>query len=159
MPSVVITQNKQIEKAIAEALGRIDLEPLVRDRVVAVKPNDTWASAEDKTGVTQPDTLRAVLKHVKQFGPRELVVTGGAGAAETDDVFRIAGLMEVVEAEGATFFDHNRPPFTSVELEYKPSADVRGPQKSVMVNPRVLEYRSEERRVGKECRSQWCREH
>ena len=45
--------------------------------------------------------LRAVLKHVKQFGPRELVVTGGAGAAETDDVFRIAGLI-VVEAEGAT---------------------------------------------------------
>src|SRR5205085_3514042 len=102
--------------------------------------NDTWASAEDKTGVTQPDTLRAVLRHLKQFGPRELVVTGGAGAAETDEVFRVAGLMEVVEEEGATFFDHNRPPFESVELEYKPSADVKGPQKSVMVNPRVLEY-------------------
>jgi uncharacterized protein (DUF362 family) len=48
----------------------------------------------------------------------------------------------VVEQEGATFFDHNRPPFTSVELEYKPSAGVRGPQKSVMVNPRVLEYKT-----------------
>jgi uncharacterized protein (DUF362 family) len=140
MASVVITQNKQIEKAVAEALGRIDLEPLVRGRLVAVKPNDTWASPEDKAGVTQPDTLRAVLGHVKQFGPSELVVTGGAGAAETDEVFRIAGLMEVVEQEGATFFDHNRPPFMSVELEYEPGADVRGPQKSVMVNPRVLEY-------------------
>jgi uncharacterized protein (DUF362 family) len=140
MASVVITQNKQIEKAIAEALGRIDLEPLVRGRLVAVKPNDTWASPEDKSGVTQPDTLRAVLRHLKQFGPAELVVTGGAGAAETDEVFRIAGLMEVVEQEGATFFDHNRPPFMSVELEYEPGADVRGPQKSVMVNPRVLEY-------------------
>jgi uncharacterized protein (DUF362 family) len=28
----------------------------------------------------------------------------------------------------------------SVELEYEPGADVRGPQKTVMVNPRVLEY-------------------
>lgn len=140
MASVVITQNEQIGKAIAEALEQIDLEPLISGRLVAVKPNETWASAEDKTGVTQPDTLRAVLRHVKQFGPRELVVTGGSGAAETDDVFRIAGLMEVVEREGATFFDHNRPPFEAVELEYKPSADVRGPQKSVMVNPRVLEY-------------------
>jgi uncharacterized protein (DUF362 family) len=140
MASVVITRNNQIEKAIAEALGHIDIEPLVRDKVVAVKPNDTWASEEDKTGVTQPDTLRAVLRHIKRLAPRELVVSGGAGAAETDEVFRIVGLMDVVEQEGATFFDHNRPPFTSVDLEYNPSADVKGPQKSVMVNPRVLEY-------------------
>ena len=140
MASVVITQNKQIETAVAEALGQIDLEPLVRGRLVAVKPNETWASPEDKTGVTQPDTLRAVLRHLKQFGPAGLVVTGGAGAAETDEVFRTAGLMEVVEQEGVEFFDHNRPPFKEVELEYAPGSDVRGPQKSVKVNPRVLEY-------------------
>src|SRR3954468_4698517 len=111
MSSVVITQNEQIEKAIAEALEHLQLEALVRGKRVAVKPNDTWASAEDKTGVTQPDTLRAVLRHLKRYGPRELVVTGGAGAAETEDVFRVAGLMDVVAEEGATFFDHNRPPF------------------------------------------------
>jgi hypothetical protein len=34
--------------------------------------------------VTQPDTLRAVLRYVQRFGPRELIVTGGAGAAETE---------------------------------------------------------------------------
>jgi uncharacterized protein (DUF362 family) len=127
LATVVITQNEQIGKAIEDALGHVELEPLVRDRVVAVKPNETWASAEDTTGVTQPDTLRAVLRLLKRFGPRELVVTGGAGAAETDEVFRIAGLMEVVEEEGATFFDHNRRPFTEVKLEYQPSADVQGP--------------------------------
>lgn len=140
MAEVVITHKKAIEEAIADALGRLKLEKLVRGKRVAVKPNDTYASAEDKTAVTQPDTLRAVLRHLKQYGPRELVVTGGAGAAETDDVFRMAGLMEVVEQEGAIFFDHNRPPFTEVKLDYAPQADVDGPQKSVMVNPRILEY-------------------
>ena len=93
MVAVVITQNEAIERAIAEALEHIQLEALVRDKIVAVKPNDTWASPEDVTGVTQPDTLRAVLRHVKRFGPRELVVTSGAGAAETEEVFRIAGRM------------------------------------------------------------------
>src|SRR5918911_4184745 len=83
MASVVITQNKQIETAVAEALGQIDLDPLVRGRLVAVKPNETWASTEDCTGVTQPDTLRAVLRAVKRFGPRELVVSGGGGGAAT----------------------------------------------------------------------------
>jgi uncharacterized protein (DUF362 family) len=140
MATVIITQNDAIEKAVAEALRPLPLEPLVRGKRVAVKPNDTWASAQDKTGVTQPDTLRAVLRHLKQFGPRELIVTGGAGAAETEDVFRIAGLMAVVEEEEAAFFDHNRPPFSEVPLDYAPAADVDGPQKAVMVNPRVLEY-------------------
>src|SRR5207248_4641011 len=60
--------------------------------------------------------------------------------AETDDVFRCAGLMQVIEDEGAIFFDHNRPPFVPVELQYAPDKDVAGPQKSVMVNPRVLQY-------------------
>lgn len=140
MADVAVTQNQSIEKAVAETLRHLPLEKLVRGKRVAVKPNETWASSEDKTAVTQPDTLRAVLQHLKQHQPRELVVTGGAGAAETDEVFRIAGLMEVVQQEGTVFFDHNRPPFQEVALEYKPEADVEGPQKSVMVNPRVLEY-------------------
>jgi len=63
MATVIITQNEMIEKAITEALEYVDLAPLITDRIVAVKPNDTWASVEDKTGVTQPDTLRAVLRY------------------------------------------------------------------------------------------------
>jgi hypothetical protein len=35
-----------------------------------------------------------VLRAVRAYEPRQLVVTGGAGAAETDDVFRVAGLMQ-----------------------------------------------------------------
>ncbi len=140
MTTVVITQNDDMEKAIPQALDQLEIESLIRDRVVAVKPNDTYASAEDKTGVTQPDTLRAVLRYVKQFNPRELVVSGGAGAAETEDVFRVAGLLEVVTQEGATFFVHNRPPFQEVDLAYAPDRDVAGPQQAVMVNPRILEY-------------------
>lgn len=141
MPSVVITHDSDsIERAITDALDHIPLEKLVRGKLVAVKPNDTWASADDVSGVTHADTLRAVLREVKRFEPRELIVTGGSGAAETDDVFRFAGLMEVLEEEGASFFDHNRPPFTEVPLEYAPARDVKGPQQTVMVNPRVLEY-------------------
>jgi uncharacterized protein (DUF362 family) len=140
MPDVVITQNDNIEAAIEEALDAIDLHPLVRSKRVAVKPNETWASESDKTGVTQPDSLRAVLRAIKPHHPTQLVVSGGAGAAETDDVFRIAGLMDVVESEGAEFFDHNRPPFKEVELSYGDDPEAIGPQKAVMVNPRVLEY-------------------
>lgn len=140
MATVVITRDPAIEHAIDAALDHINVERLVHGKLVAVKPNDTWASAQDTTGVTQPDTLRAVLRYVNRFAPRELIVTGGAGAAETDQVFRIAGLMDVVTQERAQFFDHNKKPFESVALEYSPDVEVQGPQKSVMVNPRVLQY-------------------
>jgi uncharacterized protein (DUF362 family) len=115
---VAIAQAARIELAVEDALGRLPVDGLVRGKRAVIKPNDTWASAEDKTAVTQPETLRAVLDHIRRIEPSELIVTGGAGAAETDDVFSTAGLTDVVKASHATFVDHNRAPFVEVELEY-----------------------------------------
>jgi uncharacterized protein (DUF362 family) len=140
MTTVAITHHDNIEQSIADALGHLELDQIIQGKVVAVKPNETWARADDLTAVTQADSLRAVLRHLKEFSPKELIVTGGAGAAETGDVLRLTGMMDVIEEEGAEFFDHNRPPFEEVELTYEPDKDFDGPQHSVMVNPRVLEY-------------------
>src|SRR3989440_1975507 len=135
MTPIAITQDDAIEQAITQALGYLQFESIIRGKIVAVKPNDTWASDQDKTAVTQPDTLRAVLRLVKQFNPKELIVTGGSGAGETDEIFQVAGLMDVIKEERANFFDHNRPPFQEVQLAYTPGKDVAGPQKIVMINP------------------------
>ncbi|HZS11734.1 MAG TPA: DUF362 domain-containing protein [Nitrospirales bacterium] len=140
MIRVAITRNERIETALSDALEHLPLDRLIRGKRVAVKPNETWASRDDKTGVTQPDTLRGVLRCVKDHGPRELIVSGGSGSAETEEVFQIAGLMDVVREEGAEFVDHNRAPFREVRLEYAPDRDVEGPQRTVMVNERVLSY-------------------
>ncbi|HET9017824.1 MAG TPA: DUF362 domain-containing protein [Thermomicrobiaceae bacterium] len=140
MVEVAIARHAEIAQAVEQALAHVDLRPLVQDKLVAVKPNETWASATDTSGVTQADTLRSVVRVLKRHGPRHLVVSGGAGAAETEEVFRYAGLMDVIGEEGVEFFDHNRPPFVPVELSYAPERDVHGPQQSVMVNPRVLEF-------------------
>src|SRR5436190_12799514 len=112
MAAVAITHNPaSIDAAIDQALGMLPLDPLLRGKLVGVKPNETWASPQDISGVTQADTLRGVLRALRQHGPRELVVSGGAGAAETEDVFGYAGLTEVIRQEACAFFDHNRPPF------------------------------------------------
>lgn len=140
MSDVAITRNEQIEQAIEGALNKLKIEPLVRGKIVAVKPNDTWATKDDITGVTQPDTLRAVLRYLNRLGPKQVVVTGGSGAAATEHVFQVSGMLDVIEEERVEFFDHNRAPFSSVPLPYRPEADVTGPQRSVMVNPKVLEY-------------------
>ena len=140
MSKVAITHHADIAQSMTAALTHLELEAILRNRKVAVHPNDTWASPEDTTAVTQPECLRALLRYIQKFSPKELIVTAGSGAGESDEIFRIAGLMEVVEAEGAIFFDHNRPPFEEVALDYGNDPEVTGPQKSIMVNPRVLGY-------------------
>jgi uncharacterized protein (DUF362 family) len=121
-----------IAKAIEESLARVPLEDF-RDKLVAIKPNDTTATADDKTACTQADTLRATIRFVKALKPRSIVVTGGAGKMETGDVFKVMGYDEVIASEGVDWFDHNKAPFVPVDLTF-------GPQRRVMVNPRVLEY-------------------
>jgi uncharacterized protein (DUF362 family) len=130
---VAIAHHEEIRRAIMQALGELRLDDIVKGRLVAIKPNDTWATPQDTTGVTQGDTLQAVIQHVKRGNPRRIVVSGGAGAAETDEVFRYSGMMDAVKREGVEFHDHNRPPFTKVTLDY-------GPQREVVINSDVLQY-------------------
>lgn len=89
--TVAITQNHHIEHAIKEALAHLPVDALVRGKVVAVKPNDTFANEESTGAVTQPDTLKAVVHYLKQFEPRQLVVTGGSGRARPPKFLRWQG--------------------------------------------------------------------
>lgn len=131
---VAIVQNQDIGEAIRDALELLDgISVLFEGKHVAIKPNDTWASKDDLTACTQADSVRAMIQYVKRYNQEKITVTGGAGAAETDDVFELLGIDKVIEEEDVEFFDHNRPPFETVKLEY-------GPQEEVVVNPRVFEY-------------------
>lgn len=131
---VSIAYDQDIEKSISSALDYLgDISDLFQGKHVAIKPNDTWASPKDLTPCTQADTVEAVIQYVKRFTPKKITVTGGAGAEETDNVFRYLGIDKVIEQEGVEFFDHNRGPFKEVKLEY-------GPQEEVMVNPYVFSY-------------------
>jgi uncharacterized protein (DUF362 family) len=87
MTRVAIAQDRNdIGAAIERALSLLALEPVIRGRLVAIKPNETWASPEDTTAVTQGDTLRAVIRSLRRLGPRALVVTGGGECP----LFRVA---------------------------------------------------------------------
>ena len=140
MSTVVITKNEEIQAGIEEALQHIDVAALTRGKILAMKPNATWASEQDTSAATQPDTLRAVLRHIKRCEPRQLIVSAGAGGGETDEILRLTGLLDVIEAEGADYYDHNRPPFERVELTSPPGEEMPLPLQHVMVNRRVLEY-------------------
>jgi len=119
------------------ALRHVPAERLVRGKRVAVKPNDTWASATNHGGDRQ-DTLRAVLRCVKRFGPHELIVSGGSGAAETRTCSECRP-DDVVEQEGAVFFRPQPPAVQRGRARLRPERDVTVPEVGPG-QPRVLEY-------------------
>ncbi|HEU4684900.1 MAG TPA: hypothetical protein VFS39_10405 [Nitrospira sp.] len=47
MTVVALARHDDIGRAIEEALQSFELGPLLAGRVVAVKPNETWASANE----------------------------------------------------------------------------------------------------------------
>ncbi len=140
MTTISISQDDDIKRAIAESLEPLNIEDIVKNKVVAIKPNDTWASKEDTTAVTQGDSLRAVIQYIKKFMPARIIVSGGAGAAETEDVFRYSGMMEALLEEEAVFFDHNKPPFKDVNLQFRSEQDIQVPQKEIKINPHIMDY-------------------
>src|SRR4051794_37496994 len=95
----IANQPGNIEKAITQSLGELTLDDF-RDKVVAIKPNDTTATEQDKTACTQADTLRATIRFIKTLHPKTIIVTGGAGAMKTEDVFKVLGYPEVIASEG-----------------------------------------------------------
>jgi uncharacterized protein (DUF362 family) len=131
---VAISSNPQLDLSIEEACDLLgDLSDIIKGKHVAIKPNDTWASPSDHTPCTQADTLQGTIRYIKKFSPSKITVSGGSGAAQTEDVFRYLGLDKIIAQENVSFFDHNKPPFIPVSLFY-------GPMPEVQVNPHILEY-------------------
>ena len=95
-----------IEKAVTR---RIPWWPSTTSRI-AWSPSSptTPPRPKDKTACTQADSLRATIRFIKTLHPRQIVVTGGSGAKETEDVFRVMGYLDVIEPEGVEWFDHNQ---------------------------------------------------
>ncbi len=69
----------------------------------------------------------------KKFSPSKITVSGGAGAAQNDEVFRYLGLDKIIALDNVPFFDHNEPAFVPVSLSY-------GPVQEFQIDPYILEY-------------------
>jgi hypothetical protein len=85
MSHVVITQNRvDIGVAISDALAGIALEPLVADKIVAVKPNETWASRDDTTGIGHPAMIGTRPLGGRAVAVRHLWEAARLGIGESD---------------------------------------------------------------------------
>jgi uncharacterized protein (DUF362 family) len=118
-PVVAIARNPMEGDAIREAL---DLLP-IRDRMgpgdaVVVTPNWVNNKAPSTGTVVGPESLRQLLRWLKERRPRRLVVACGSAHDNTPQIMEQTGYGPIIRDEGAEFVDLNHGPFVTVKLEH-----------------------------------------
>jgi uncharacterized protein (DUF362 family) len=118
-PDIAIVENQNEMLAINECISLLNLENLINSRdVVVITPN--WVQKQKpETGiVVGQESLRAILKLVKERKPKRIVVATGSGQKSTDEIMKYCGFQKVIEEEGAEFVDLNQGPYIRVNLNH-----------------------------------------
>jgi len=122
---VAIIHHPDIEKSLEAALSYLNLSDLFTDKHVAIKPHDACAHPDEISACTQADTLRALIGLIKRHKPYRITVAGGSNnILETNHVFELLGIHDVISEEKVEYIDLNRGPFKRTKLNWGPAEEI-----------------------------------
>jgi len=111
-------------EAIRNALDLLDVQGLITSTdVVVITPNWVKNAPVESGTVVGPESLKELIRWVKQFSPKRIVVACGSGGAQTTDVMESVGYSKVIGEEKVEFVDLNYGPYTEISLEMAPPLD------------------------------------
>lgn len=98
-------EKDDVSAAVNQALDLIDAKKLMREGMtIVLKANLLAAKPSEKAVCTHPEVVRAVIRWLKQFEPKRIVLTdstgGGANPGGTERAMDVSGLKKVCEEEG-----------------------------------------------------------
>lgn len=115
---VSIVRSATEQDSIKDALGMLPMNDIIRKRdKVVITPNWVGSKAPETATVVGPLTLQALIRCVKEYQPREIVIATGSGG-DTKQVFHQVGYDRIIEEEKVTFIDLNYGPYVDLELEH-----------------------------------------
>jgi uncharacterized protein (DUF362 family) len=118
-PVVAIARNPLEGDAIREALDLLPLEERVGPgATIVVTPNWVNEMAPATGTVVGPESLRQLLRWLRERRPRRLVVACGSAHDNTPAIMEQTGYARVIAEEGAEFVDLNHGPFVTVRLAH-----------------------------------------
>lgn len=118
-PVVAITRDPLEGQAVCRALGMLPIDEILQPgQTVVVTPN--WVNTRSpQTGtVVGPETLRELLKFIKERKPGRLVVACGSGGAPTPQVLQETGYQRILTEEQVEFVDTNYGPYVELQLNH-----------------------------------------
>lgn len=123
---VSITRNKDEGIAITEGLNNIKVnECITPNDVVVITPN--WVNHNNPdpsdAGVVGQKSLQTIIRYIKQFTPKRIIVATGSGGSNTLDVMENVEYDQVIKQECIEFIDLNSGPFLDISLHHpRPSS-------------------------------------
>lgn len=116
---VSITRSSTEQDSIWAALDLLPVSEIIHkeDRVV-ITPNWVNPKPPSTATVVGPESLRSLIRYVKQYQPKEIIVATGSGG-DTKEVFRQVGYDKIIENEHVRFIDLNYGPYTDLQLEHQ----------------------------------------
>ena len=114
-----IAINSNESQAIIESLNLIQAENMINSNdVVVITPNWVKPVGPETGDVVGPESLRAIIRFVKQKNPRRIVVATGSAQRTTADIMKAVGYDKIINEEQVEFVDLNFGPFVRVNLNH-----------------------------------------
>lgn len=116
---VAITHNNNEAIAIKEAIDLLQVISAINNNdIVVITPNWVKNQNPDSAAVVGPDSLKQIIKLIKEKKPKRIVVATGSADGETKDVMNAVGFGSVISDEGVEFIDLNHGPFNRINLNH-----------------------------------------
>lgn len=114
-PIVGVGKNPDEPKAIREALSYLPMDNFINNNdVVVITANMVNMNPPEKGVVVGPNSLRELIKTLKEKNPKRIVVAAGSGGANTEAVLHNFGFDNIIEEEAVEFIDLNKGPFVDM---------------------------------------------
>lgn len=117
--TVAITQNTNESLAVKEGLSLLNISSMINnDDVVVITPNFVGRGGVGYGDVVGPESLRAVIKLIKDCNPKRVVVATASAQKDVETVMQDIGFMDVIKSENVEFVNLNNGPFVRVDLNH-----------------------------------------
>lgn len=117
---VGVGKNPNEPQAMREAIGYLPFDNFINNNdVVVITANMVNMNPPDKAVVVGQDSLRELIRIIKEKNPKRIVVAAGSGGANTEKVLHGFGYDKIIEEEAVEFIDINKGPFVTMEINSK----------------------------------------
>ncbi|NLM11208.1 MAG: DUF362 domain-containing protein [Clostridiaceae bacterium] len=120
LSNVGTSQNRENESdCLLHALSLIQAKNMIKsDDVVVITPNFVKNIPPEYGVVTGNNTLRTLIRFIKELNPKRIVMACGSGSKETRIVLDELGITQLLRQESIEFIDLNHGPFTEISLNH-----------------------------------------
>ena len=116
---VAIAFNQNELMAMTECFTLLYAQTMIStDDVVVITPNWVNENQANTGQVVGPESLRGLIRFVKNCNPKRIVVASGSGEKETNVIMESCGFAQVIQDEGVEFIDLNHGPFVEIGLNH-----------------------------------------